>query len=295
MLEEKAMLKKLVQPLTKSLKAAPLAFVLGLGLVLSFPVTAEETKTADASGDVVQSVGHNQVNWTSKVVVATGSGAANLKDGNVAVARLNAERAAKLDALRNILETIKGIQIDGKRNAGDMMSNGKIQSKVQGIAHGFQIVDTKYYSDGSVDVKVKMPLDDKLAGAFLQVPANKKKKLNTKGGSNFTGLVVNAQKLDVTPSMAPRIVDENGSEVYGVTFVSENALKQGGIVTYVKDLGAAKKDTRIGTKPLVVRALSTAAGANTDIVIANADADKLRDKSQNLSFLVDGKVLVVLD
>jgi hypothetical protein len=295
MLEEKAMLKKLVQPLTKSLKAAPLAFVLGLGLVLSFPVTAEETKTADASGDVVQNVGHNQVNWTSKVVVATGSGAANLKDGNVAVARLNAERAAKLDALRNILETIKGIQIDGKRNAGDLMSNGKIQSKVQGIAHGFQVVDTKYYSDGSVDVKVKMPLDDKLAGAFLQVPANKKKKLNTKGGSNFTGLVVNAQKLDVTPSMAPRIVDENGAEVYGVTFVSENALKQGGIVTYVKDLGAAKKDTRIGTKPLVVRALSTAAGANTDIVIANADADKLRDKSQNLSFLVDGKVLVVLD
>jgi hypothetical protein len=295
MLEEKAMLKKLVQPLTKSQKASPWAFALGLGLVLSFPVTAEETKTADASGDVVQSVGHNQVNWTSKVVVATGSGAANLKDGNVAVARLNAERAAKLDALRNILETIKGIQIDGKRNAGDLMSNGKIQSKVQGIAHGFQVVDTKYYSDGSVDVKVKMPLDDKLAGAFLQVPAKKKKKLNTKGGSNFTGLVVNAQKLDVTPSMAPRIVDENGGEVYGVTFVSENALKQGGIVTYVKDLGAAKKDTRIGTKPLVVRALSTAAGANTDIVIANADAEKLRDKSQNLSFLVDGKVLVVLD
>ena len=40
--------------------------------------------------------------------------------------RLNAERAAKLDALRNLLETIKGIQIDGRKNAGDLMSNGKI-------------------------------------------------------------------------------------------------------------------------------------------------------------------------
>ena len=51
----------------------------------------------------------------------------------------------------------------------------RFQSKVQGIAHGFQVVDTKYYSDSSIDVKVKMPLDDKLAGALLQVP-NKKKK-----------------------------------------------------------------------------------------------------------------------
>jgi hypothetical protein len=106
---------------------------------------------------------------------------------------------------------------------------------------------------------------------------------------------VNAQKLEVTPSMAPRIVDENGSEVYGVTYVSESALKQGGIVTYVKDLGSAKKDTRVGTKPLVIRALSTSQGAATDLVIANADADKLRDKGQNLSYLSDGKVLVVLD
>ncbi len=289
------MLKKLIQPLTNTRKVSPWALLLGLGLVLSLPVSAADTKTAEASDDVVQNVGHNQVNWTSKVVWAVGSGAANLKDGNVAVARLNAERAAKLDALRNLLETIKGIQIDGRKNAGDLMSNGKIQSKVQGIAHGFQVVDTKYYSDGSVDVKVKMPLDDKLAGALLQVPSKKKKKLPTKGGSNFTGLVVNAQKLDVTPSMAPRIVDENNKEVYGVAFVSEKALKQGGIVTYVKDLSAAKKDTRIGTKPLVVRALETAKGSNTDIVIANADADKLRDKSQNMSFLVDGKVLVVLD
>ncbi len=290
------MLNKLVQSLTKTQKTAPWALALGAGLVFSVPAGAE-TKTAKEANtaDVVQNVGHNQVNWTSKVVVATGSGAANLKDGNVAVARLGAERAAKMDALRNILETIKGIQIDGKRNAGDLMSNGTIQSKVTGIAQGFQVVDTKYYSDGSVDVKVKMPLDDKLAGAFIQVPAKKKKKLPTKGASNFTGLVVNAQKLEVTPSMAPRIVDENGAEVYGVTYVSEKALQQGGIVTYVKDLGSAKKDTRIGSKPLVVRALSTSKGAATDLVIANADADKLRDKSQNLSFLVDGKVLVVLD
>ncbi|MBL90861.1 MAG: hypothetical protein CMH56_03505 [Myxococcales bacterium] len=290
------MLNKLVQSLTKTQKTAPWALALGAGLVFSVPAGAE-TKTAKeaSTADVVQNVGHNQVNWTSKVVVATGSGAANLKDGNVAVARLGAERAAKMDALRNILETIKGIQIDGKRNAGDLMSNGTIQSKVTGIAQGFQVVDTKYYSDGSVDVKVKMPLDDKLAGAFIQVPDKKKKKLPTKGASNFTGLVVNAQKLEVTPSMAPRIVDENGAEVYGVTYVSEKALQQGGIVTYVKDLGSAKKDTRIGNKPLVVRALSTSKGAATDLVIANADADKLRDKSQNLSFLVDGKVLVVLD
>ena len=85
------MLKKLIQPLTNTRKVSPWALLLGLGLVLSLPVSAADTKTAEASDDVVQNVGHNQVNWTSKVVWAVGSGAANLKDGNVAVARLNAE------------------------------------------------------------------------------------------------------------------------------------------------------------------------------------------------------------
>lgn len=268
-------------------KALVAALVLGLGA----------TAHAESDDAVVQKIGHGEVNWSAKTVTATGSGAANLKDASVAVARLNAERAAKLDAYRNIVETIQGIQVTGKRSAGDLMSNGEIKSRVQGFVQSCKTVDTRYYSDGSVDIVMQCPMDDGITSAlFSGIPSGKKaRKLPTAGASTYSGLVVNAKALGVMPSMAPRIVDEKGKEVYGATVVTEKGLAQGGIAGYVKDVDAAKGNERVGDKPLIVKALRLADKTKTDIVISNADADKLRDPNSNLSFLADGRVIIVVD
>ncbi len=260
--------------------------------VAAIPAHAQK----DPAGDdgVVQKLAHGEINWSAKTVTATGSGAANLKDGSVAKARLMAERAAKLDALRNIVETIQGIQVTGTRNAADVMSNGEIKSKIQGMAQGFKVVDTKYYSDGSVDVIVSMPIDDNLTNALVEKPKSAKpRKLTTEGPESVTGLVVNARGLGLTPSMAPRILDESGREIYGAEIVNDKGLQQGGIASYAKTDDKAAE--RTGSKPLVVKALRIADKSKTDVVISNADADKLRDPNTNLSFLADGKVVILVD
>ena len=118
-------------------------------------------------------------------------------------------------------------------------------------------------------------------------------KLNTDGPESFTGLVINARGLGVTPSMAPRVVDESGKEVYGAEVVSEKGLQQGGIASYAKSDDQAKD--RTGAKPMVMKALRLADKSKTDVVIANGDADKLRDPNTNLSFLADGKVVILVD
>jgi hypothetical protein len=220
-----------------------------------------------------------------------------LKAASVAVARLGAERAAKMDAMRNVVETIQGIQVTGKRNAGDIMSNGEIKTRVQGFVQGCKTADTRYYSDGSVDVVLQCPIDDNLTGALFQgVPDVKKpRKLPTSGAGTYSGLIINAKNLGVVPSMAPRVVDESGKEVYGASVVSDKGLQQGGIAGYVKDVGSAKSDSRIGKSPMVVKALRLAKKTKTDVVISNADADKLRDPNTNLSFLAEGRVVLVVD
>jgi hypothetical protein len=278
--------------LKRMMMATRLIGLTSLLTVAAIPVHAQK----DPAGDdgVVQKLAHGEINWSAKTVTATGSGAANLKDGSVAKARLMAERAAKLDALRNIVETIQGIQVTGTRNAADVMSNGEIKSKIQGMAQGFKVVDTKYYSDGSVDVIVSMPIDDNLTNALVEKPkAAKPRKLTTEGPESVTGLVVNARGLGLTPSMAPRILDESGREIYGAEIVNDKGLQQGGIASYAKtDEKAAE---RTGSKPLVVKALRIADKSKTDVVISNADADKLRDPNTNLSFLADGKVVILVD
>lgn len=275
----------------KTINMTLAAGLLAVGLAL--PAWAGDKDPAAAADEsVVQKVGHGEINWSKKTVTATGSGAANLKDGPVAVARLNAERAAKLDALRNVIETIQGIQVTASRSAGDVMSNGEIRSRIQGMAQGFKVVDTKYYSDGSVDVVVQMPIDENLTNALVEKP-KKPKKVSGEGAANWTGLIINARGLGLTPSMAPRVVDEAGKEVYGTEVVSEKGLKQGGIVGYVK--ADAQAGERVGDKPLVVKGLRLVDKSKTDLVIANGDADKLRDPTQNLSFLADGKVVILVD
>jgi len=61
----------------------------------------------------VQDMGTGQIDWTNRVIKCTGIGGVN---PNVppSAQRAGAIRAAKLDALRNILETIKGIYIDAE-------------------------------------------------------------------------------------------------------------------------------------------------------------------------------------
>ena len=186
----------------------PLVFVVGGVLAQAGSSAAEPAKNPAAGDDsVVQKVGHGEINWSKKTVTATGSGAANLKDGSVAQARLMAERAAKIDALRNIVETIQGITVSGQRSAGDVMSNGEIRTRVTAVAQGFKVVDTKYYSDGSVDVVVSMPIDENLTSALVEKP-KKARTVKADGAAPFTGLVVNARGLGVTPSMAPRVLDD---------------------------------------------------------------------------------------
>jgi hypothetical protein len=141
-------------------------------LVAAGPTAHAQKDPAGADDAVVQKLAHGEINWSKQTVTATGSGAANLKDGNVAQARLMAERAAKIDAVRNIIETIQGIQVSGSRNANDIMSNGEVKTKIQGMAQGFKVVETKYYSDGSVDVVVQIDAPPSVAAALQRVANN---------------------------------------------------------------------------------------------------------------------------
>jgi hypothetical protein len=112
------------------------------------------------------------------------------------------------------------------------------------------------------------------------------------GSATNSGLVIDAKALKVQPGLEPRIVDEAGKPVYGPEVVNQEALKKQGVARYLKSLDEAKKDSRVGEKPLVVKAVKA---AGTDVVISNKDADALRDPKGNVSYLAEGRVIIVTD
>ena len=121
-----------------------------------------------AQQPLIQPIGNGEVNWATQVIRATGSGAPNPDAPNIAAARLGAERAAKADALRNILETIKGVRIDSQTLVVNAMTQSDvIRTQVQGIVRGARVVNTRYLSDGAVEVTVEVPLTGPLHPDFI--------------------------------------------------------------------------------------------------------------------------------
>lgn len=244
------------------------------------------------------------VDWTKRVIKATGNGAPDLGAANIAVARLGAERAAKLDALRNILETLKGVAISSGQTVGSALEDPQVKAKVEGVCRGFRILEPKrYFSDGGVEIDVEMPIDavaglliDKAAPAQPPPPGEPPKVSPPRGEApagegKFSGVVVDARGLKASPAFAPRIFDEAGAEVYGPAVVSKEAALKGGVAGYANDLDKAKKDDRVGATAKVVKALRLANAGKTDLVISAADAAALKAAAA----LAEGKVIIVTD
>lgn len=247
------------------------------------------------AGGVSQTVGHGQINWSDKTITATGSGAPSLKAANVAVARLGAERAAKLDALRNILEAVKGVQVSGGESAGAKMSaSPELEAKVEGIVRNFKVLDTKYYSDGGVDLVVQVPLDGVLTATLLPEAGSQAPKETKVAGDagGITGVIINAKGLDLTPALAPKVLDAAGKSVYSADIVARDAVERRGVAGYSSSLESAMKDKRVADKPLIVRATKAASRGGSDIVVGSEDAVKLAKLSP---VLADAKVIIVVD
>ena len=115
-----------------------------------------------------------EIDWNRRVLVGHGQGAPDLNAPSVAVARLGAERAAKLDAYRNALESLKGLEVQSGGSVASLMQNdATLTARVDGALKGVKPVKTHYYSDGGVSLDIEVPLDAlpaELARA-IRVPA----------------------------------------------------------------------------------------------------------------------------
>ncbi len=97
--------------------------------------------------------------WATGVVSAKGSGVPREGETGTA-AKLNAERAAELDARRNLMEKVQGVQIDAQTTVKDFMTQSDhVGARVRGLLQGSDISEPKHLEDGSVEVLASLPLE----------------------------------------------------------------------------------------------------------------------------------------
>lgn len=256
----------------KSLFALP--FLSALALALSPALVFAEVQAAG-------------VDWQRRVIRVTGQAAPDQNAPNIAAARLGAERAAKMDAMRNIVETLKGVQVTGAKTGADALTDPGVSAKVTGLIRNFTVVDKRYYSDGAVELDVEMPLDGLVSTLVPRAnPGANPGAANAREGAKPSGLVVDARGVDFVPALAPRVVDEDGKEIYGLSVV-DPAVAKNGLAAYAADVDAARKDARVTAEAVVVKAVALASN-RSEVVLSADDARKARELS-----LASGNVVFV--
>jgi len=259
----------------------------------------------------VEKIAQGAVNWSAGYIEAVGIGAPSDKSLSKASARPMALRAARVDAYRNLLEITRGVRVDSTTTVKDFtIESDVINTQVDGLVKGAVVVDQQYMSDGTVEVKVRMPLYGNLAEIMVPASIEKRKKLAPPESpkspapavgapaappATYTGMVIDARGIQARPAMSPRIFDEDGKEVYGSANVDREYAVQQGMSGYARDLTAAQSNQRVTNNPVTVKALKTSGTGKADLIISNADAQQIKASEENSSFMKKCRVMIVLD
>lgn len=210
-------------------------------------------------------------NWGEQTVSATGIGVVSDNPVNAARERAGALRAAKIVALRNLLEQTKGVQITSTTTIQNFETvDDTIIARVSGVVQGAtEVGSPRYMSDGSIERTFAIQLTGQVSDAVLVEPFETQPH---PADGDHDGLIIDAQGTGVMPALSPMIYSESGEVVYGPMNVDRDYAVLMGVVGYVRSVDEARSGDRAGSNPLVIRAVKATGDAGCDVVISNSDA-----------------------
>lgn len=264
------------------------------------------------AGALIQALDSGHIDWSAGTVRASGfAGPVATDDGVPADCPAELIDTARRTAQANLLQTVSAVRINAGSRVVDRMTQSAAFREVLASLAQNAAVTRQEYSDSGLQIELSMSLTGgfgqfvlpeeirqvdsitTLATAEPMLEGPSKPEADADSGPH-TGLIVDASGIQAKPSLVPLIVDELGDGVYGPAFVSREYAVSRGMSGFAATLPAARNDPRVGGRPMVVKAIRTHISGETDLVIANADAARLRSSVVHLTFLKACRVTVVI-
>ena len=264
-----------------------------IALMDKAPVVAEApvaVPDVNGPGAVIVQKENGLMNWTENYIEATGMAVAPTgKKG--AQGKALARRGATLDLQRNLLEFLKGVQIDARTTMNDFMAEDRVRSEISGIIKNVEIMNGEWDGEAyTITGRIKLPAVRVVVAPSIQIDKTYKEPKPKKTAGRYTGLIIDVRHLPLLPSMSFHVMDESGRPVYGMEFVDYDRFLQSGLCAYYNNINYAKGEVHVASNPIVAKAVKLKNG-NVDIVIPNSAAAKVRGSSYD--FRKDCKVIVV--
>lgn len=252
-----------------------------------------------AESRLVEKVAGGTVDLQKGVITVTGEGKAppGLKNQK---AREAARKAALEDAQQKIRQVIANLRLESDAVVKDYP---ELENDISQALLAVTVAEIKYANGAQASIKVNLPLFGykSLAKVIyegilpLTGARREREEAVEPGVPVYTGLIVDASTVGVMPAMSPKIVTAKGDEVYGTMDIDPDYVVQVGIVGYANSVEEAKKDIeRVGSRPLVVKAVDIWGPLKADAVVAEDDAKLIRGANRQVDFLSKCRVVLVL-
>jgi len=249
-------------------------------LFCSTVVNGSEVKEIFQSGSI---------NWSDGTITAVGMGFS--KKSNPIIAYKMAQRASKLDAMRNILEMIKHVKVDAKTTVKDkMLENDSINTSISGYINN--IVNVKYtkLDSHTVEATIMIKMKDSLT---LLVENSDTLNSAIFTGKKATGLIIDASKLNFIPSLNPKLIQEFKGIIYPDNIFQKDSGSNQFVAIYLKNIEDAKKHPLVGAFPIVIQAKELYNNMNDQIVLNKENSNKIINELKKEA-LQNGKVIILL-
>ena len=248
---------------------------------------------------------NGSVNWSSGQIRTIGR-AAPKDERDLAVESIPG--SARAHANRQIIELLQQIRIDHSLNVGQYASkNDIILAGLEKTARD-AVVLKQYYTSA---MAVELHVETSMYGGFLQlvlpeeirqIPKISRQNVSREDparpdgySDGYTGLIIDARGLGVKPVLNPVIFSEQGHKAYSPEYISREFAVQNGVCKYFCSLDFAKKERRVGARPLVFKGLRLEGKLNDAIVISMSDYQRLEKVIERHVFLAECRVIIVID
>ena len=239
-----------------------------------------------------------EVDWSRNVVRATAIGIAPPNAVNQAQAVAMAKVAARAIAQRDLLATIKGININSETTVENMIATSDIiRTQVNGVLVGAVEVAGREIS-GGYEVTMEVPLfgtGNSIAKAVIPQPQTIETfptpTVSIPSSGGYTGLIVDCRGLGLKPVMSPVIKSDSGQSIYGYKNLDYDKVISQGMANYSYNINSGVE--RAGSNPLIVKAVSLEGVYRGNPVVSASDANRILAENSVSHFLESTNVVFI--
>ena len=244
-----------------------------------------------------------RIDWSTGTVISYGVSEIDFKAGipsdpdlgdgiSLTEARIQAYKKAREKASENLVVLMKKIRVDSERMLYDLIEKNRIFrqriSEVIGTKAVMRDYPAGFHRSGC---SAELRLRDIILAIPVHFPMHEfPSRLDNPIQTAYTGLVIDARGMAVTPMLFPVIYNRDGLEVYGRDFIEAKSAEKG-IVAYAFTEREARGDIA-GDRPYYAAAIKELNGCP---VLSDRDIKKIFSHRETLNNLKKCRVIFIID